>query len=224
MLTGAGVSAESGLPTFRDSGGLWEQYDVYELASPEGWAKNQGLVLDFYNYRRQKVREASPNEAHRALVKLEEKYNVHIITQNIDNLHEKAGSSQILHLHGEIMKAQSSVDETLVYELGDKDIKLSDTCEKGSQLRPFVVWFGESVPMLEKAIKIVRQADIFIVIGTSLAVYPAASLINYVPSGAGKYIVDKEIPAVAKTAGITAIEETAVNGVPPLVEKLNGKL
>lgn len=220
VLTGAGISAESGIPTFRDSGGLWEKYDVYELASPEGWANNPVRVLDFYNFRRQKVREALPNKAHLELARLEESFDVTIISQNVDNLHERGGSTHVVHLHGEIMKAQSSIDSSLVYELGDKDILWGDKCEKGSQLRPAVVWFGEAVPMMENAIEIAGKADIFIVIGTSLAVYPAASLIDYVPVHAEKYIIDKKIPEIGNYKNLITIEDSAVNGVPLVVNKL----
>jgi NAD-dependent deacetylase len=220
VLTGAGISAESGIPTFRDTGGLWDQYDVMELASPQGWANNPTLVLEFYNIRREKVREAKPNAAHLSLTELEEKYNTTIITQNIDNLHERAGSKNILHLHGEIMKARSSMDDDLIYPLGDKQIHVGDLCEKGSQLRPHVVWFGEDVPAISDAIGICRQAQIFILIGTSLAVYPAANLINYVPSETPKYIIDKSIPPVHHLSNLHRIEKSASLGVPELVKEL----
>lgn len=220
VLSGAGISAESGLQTFRDPGGLWEKYDPYVLASPQGWAENPALVLEFYNLRRQKVREALPNPAHHALVTLEEGYDVTIITQNVDNLHERAGSNRILHLHGEIMKARSTKDERLIYDLGDKDIHIGDMCEKGFQLRPHVVWFGEMVPMMEKAAEIVNSADIFIIIGTSLAVYPAANLIHEVNRDAVIYIIDKQIPQIHKIKNTQSIEKSASVGVPELVHKL----
>jgi NAD-dependent deacetylase len=220
ILTGAGISAESDISTFRDIGGLWEKYDVMELASPQGWAANPGLVLEFYNVRRKKVREAKPNAAHFALKLLEKQFNILIITQNVDDLHERAGSSQVLHLHGEILKARSSVVPCLTYTLGDKDIHIGDLCEKGSQLRPDVVWFGESVPLFEKAVKLCESADIFIVIGTSLAVYPAANLIYYVPSASPKYIIDKTIPAVSSINNLTRIEKPATEGVTELVNEL----
>ena len=220
VLTGAGISAESGIPTFRDTGGLWEQYDVMELASMQGWEKNPSLVLDFYNVRRKKVREALPNAAHMALASLEKHFNTIIITQNVDDLHERAGSSRVLHLHGEILKARSSIDDRLVYELGDKDIHLGDLCEKGSQLRPDVVWFGEAVPMISTATTLVQTTDIFIVVGTSLAVYPAASLIYYVSAETEKFIVDKNIPHLSAVSNLTAIEESAATGVPLLVNEL----
>jgi len=220
VLTGAGISAESGLQTFRDPGGLWEKYDPYVLASPQGWAENPALVLEFYNLRRQKVREALPNPAHLALVTLEEGYDVTIITQNVDNLHERAGSSRVLHLHGEIMKARSTKDEQLIYDLGDNDIQIGDICEKGFQLRPHVVWFGEMVPMMDNAAEIVHSADIFIIIGTSLAVYPAANLIHEVSRDAVIYIIDKQIPQIQLIKNIQSIEKSASMGVPELVNEL----
>ncbi|MBC8344265.1 MAG: NAD-dependent deacylase [Bacteroidetes bacterium] len=220
VLSGAGISAESGIQTYRDSGGLWKQYDFVELASPQGWAKHPDVVLDFYNVRRKIVREAKPNDAHTFLLKLEEKYDVTIITQNVDDLHERAGSSNILHLHGEIMKAKSTYDESLVYELGDKDINMGDLCEKGYQLRPQVVWFGEMVPMISEASRIVASADIFIVIGTGLTVYPAAGLIRHVPDQSKKYIIDKSIPDVASYPNLFLIEKPATEGVRELVAEL----
>jgi NAD-dependent deacetylase len=219
ILTGAGISAESGIPTFRDAGGLWEGYDIHEVATPEGWRRNPPLVLEFYNQRRNGVRAAQPNAAHEALAKLEQKYSVQIVTQNIDDLHERGGSSRVLHLHGEIIKAQSDMHPQLVYDLGDKDIQIGDKCDKGFQLRPHVVWFGEAVPMIEPAIMHASTADIFMVIGTSMAVYPAASLIHYVPDHARKYIIDPHIPE-GLPRDIRKIESSAVAGVPPLVEQL----
>lgn len=219
-FTGAGISAESGLQTFRDPGGLWEKYDPYKLASPQGWAENPSLVLEFYNLRRQKVREAEPNPAHLALVQLESKYDVTIITQNVDDLHERAGSNKILHLHGEIRKARSSGNEDLIYELGDKDIFIGDKCEEGFQLRPHIVWFGEAVPAIVEAAKIASTADIFIVIGSGLSVYPAASLIEYVDNKCKIYIIDKNIPDTRKRNQIIAIEKAASTGVPELVSIL----
>lgn len=220
ILTGAGISAESGISTFRDSGGLWEGYDINEVATPQGWAKNRELVLDFYNQRRKNVRESNPNAAHYALKELEDKYNVVIVTQNIDDLHERAGSSNIIHLHGEIMKASSSFDENLLYDLGDKDIAVGDKCEKGSQLRPHVVWFGEAVPMMDKAIEEASEADILIVIGTSMVVYPAAGLANYVPFYIPKYIIDPHIPEGLNHKNLTKIAKKATVGVLELVEQL----
>jgi NAD-dependent deacetylase len=220
VLTGAGISAESGIPTFRDAGGLWEGYDIYEVATLEGWQKNPSLVLDFYNQRRAGVRKAKPNAAHFALKKLEEKFEVVIITQNIDDLHEKAGSSKVIHLHGEILKAQSSRHPELVYDLGDKEIKVGDLCEKGYQLRPHVVWFGEAVPMIERATQEAATADIFMVIGTSMAVYPAANLIYYVPAETKKYIIDPNIPQNITEKNLVKISKKAAEGVPEIVEEI----
>lgn len=222
VLTGAGISAESGIPTFRDADGLWEGHDVMEVASPMGWAKNRELVLDFYNQRRRAVRGVQPNAGHYALVDLEAKYDVVIVTQNIDNLHEKAGSSNVLHLHGEILKAQSCADPSLVYDLGEKDIQLGDKCEKGSQLRPHVVWFGEPVPMIEKAMHEVMSANIFMVIGTSMAVYPAASLIDYVSNDAKKYLIDPNTPQGIRHPNLITIPEKATTGVRKVVDELLG--
>jgi NAD-dependent deacetylase len=218
VFTGAGISAESGIRTFRDSGGLWEEYSIEEVATPMAWQKNPDLVLDFYNRRRKQVLEAQPNAAHTALAKLEEKYNVQVITQNIDDLHERAGSANVLHLHGEIRKSRSTADESLVYDIEGWEIKKGDLCEKGSQLRPHVVWFGEMVPNMEKAAMLCMRADIFIVVGTSLNVYPAAGLVDYVPYDAQKYIVDPEHPGILRD--FTFIREKAGDGIPPLVEKL----
>jgi len=178
VLTGAGMSAESGLATFRDSDGLWEGHDVYEVATPEGWIKNKELVLDFYNERRNQLHEVEPNKGHKALVDLEKVFDTQVITQNVDDLHERAGSSKVLHLHGELYKVRSTVYQNLVYDWKD-DLKIGDLCEKGHQLRPHVVWFGEAVPMLEKAIRHVLISDVMIIVGTSMQVYPAASLVNF---------------------------------------------
>lgn len=190
ILTGAGISAESGISTFRDSGGLWEQYRIEDVATPEAWHKNPKLVLEFYNQRRKQLLECQPNEAHYNLVKLEQYFDVHIITQNVDDLHERAGSKKILHLHGELRKAQSTVDPSLIYEIDGWELKWGDKCEKGSQLRPFIVWFGEPVPKIIEAEQITQTADIFVVIGTSLQVYPAAGLLQYVRHDAPIYIID----------------------------------
>ncbi len=176
VLSGAGVSAESGLKTFRDNDGLWEEYNVYDVATPEAWAKNKEMVTRFYNMRRKQLYESQPNKAHVLIAKLEEKHSVHVITQNIDDFHERAGSTQVLHLHGELNKIRSSVDETLLYDCPEWEVKIGDKCEKGSQLRPHVVWFGEAVPKMEEAEKLMPQADMLIIIGTSLNVYPAAGL------------------------------------------------
>ena len=220
VLTGAGISAESGISTFRDQNGLWRNYRFEEVASPEAWQRDPALVLEFYNMRRKIVFEAEPNDGHKALVSLEKAYNVHIITQNVDDLHERAGSSQVLHLHGEIKKARSTVDPSLVYELKHWELKLGDRCEKGSQLRPHIVWFGEPVPEFSKAINIARKADIFIIVGTSLNVYPAAGLIHYVPTDSPKYYIDPSPQSTHSVYGLEIISETAGKGLPPLVEKL----
>ncbi len=215
VLTGAGISAESGLKTFRDSDGLWEGYDVTEVATPRGWKKNPQLVLDFYNMRRKDVAAAKPNAAHIGLAELEKDFAVTIITQNIDDLHERAGSTNVLHLHGEIFKMRSEKDEQLIYEIRG-DIKLGDTAEDGKQLRPNIVWFEEPVPMIEEAIPVAYNAEIFVVVGTSLVVYPAAGLINYVPALAPKYIVDKQVPFTSNFQNLTAIEKPATVGVKEL--------
>ncbi|WP_276483117.1 SIR2 family NAD-dependent protein deacylase [Paraflavitalea pollutisoli] len=221
VLTGAGISAESGLKTFRDSDGLWEGYDVTEVATPRGWKKNPELVLDFYNQRRANVRDAAPNAAHQGLADLEKDYHVHIITQNIDDLHERAGSTSVLHLHGEIFKMRSEADESLVYDI-QGDIKWGDKAEDGAQLRPNIVWFKEPVPLIEDAALLVRNADLFAVIGTSLVVYPAAGLINYAPWPIRKFIVDKTIPYTASVMNLTKIEKPATQGVPELMAILRG--
>lgn len=221
VLTGAGISAESGLKTFRDSDGLWNGYDVYEVASPRGWRNNPALVLDFYNQRRKDVASAEPNDAHKILADLEEYFDITIITQNIDDLHERAGSSHVIHLHGEIFKMRSENDESLIYEITG-DINLGDTADDGAQLRPFIVWFDEPVPMIETAIQFVYDADIFIVIGTSLQVYPAASLIGYSPQHIPKFIIDKKIPGTHGIANLTAIEMPASLGMTELKNRLLG--
>ena len=219
VLTGAGISAESGISTFRDSGGLWENHRIEDVASPDGWRKNKQLVLDFYNKRRGELFTCEPNIAHISLVELEQKFDVTIITQNVDNLHERAGSTKIIHLHGELIKARSSVDDTLIYDWS-KDILLTDTCEKGSQLRPHIVWFGESVPKMDEATSIVRDADIFIVVGTSLAVYPAAGLVNYTKYEIDKWLIDPNDIALPRVPHLKFINEKASVGVPYLVKEL----
>ncbi|MGV3509563.1 MAG: SIR2 family NAD-dependent protein deacylase [Sphingobacteriaceae bacterium] len=219
VLTGAGISAESGLNTFRDSDGLWEGYDVYDVATPEAWQRNPSLVQDFYNMRRKSVLEAKPNNAHYALKKLEDKYDVTIITQNVDDLHERAGSSNVVHLHGIITKSQSSIKPDLIYNIDGWQLSMGEKCELGSQLRPHVVWFGEAVPMIEKAAEIASGADIFLIVGTSLAVYPAAGLIDFVPYSAEKIIVDPNTPQV-KAADIKIVRKKAGEGVPEIVEDL----
>ena len=223
VLTGAGISAESGITTFRDSGGLWEGHDVMEVASPVGWKKNQALVLDFYNQRRKQALSVLPNEAHNELVRLEDFFDVTIITQNIDNLHERAGSSNIIHLHGELFKSQSTLDPKLVYEMNGWEIKTGDKCDKGSQLRPFIVWFGENVPLMETAIESTLKADIFVVIGTSLVVYPAAGLIGYSPKNSPKYIIDIKIPEVSYFEHLHKIEAPASVGTKIMSEEIISK-
>lgn len=221
VLTGAGVSAESGLSTFRDSGGLWEGHNVMDVASPEGWRRNKKLVLDFYNERRRQLINSKPNAAHIALAKLEKKFDVTVITQNVDDLHERAGSSNIIHLHGELNKARSTSHPDLIYELNGKDINGGDKCEKGSQLRPHIVWFGEMVPLMEEAISHSVAADFFIVIGTSLAVYPAAGLIEFAPHDSPKYLIDPVRPEYnMRHNNLTFIKEKATKGTIELVEKL----
>ena len=218
VLSGAGISAESGLKTFRDSDGLWEGHNVMEVASPEGWSKNKKRVLDFYNERRRQLMTAKPNTAHKSLVVLEDRFNVHIITQNVDDLHERAGSKKVLHLHGELLKARSTVDENLVSDWR-KDICEGDLCAKGSQLRPHIVWFGELVPLLEPAIELTAKADFIIIVGTSMQVYPAASLINYAKPEAQIYFIDPK-PNIASQNNLKVIAEKASAGVPIVVEEL----
>lgn len=214
-LTGAGISAESGLKTFRESDGLWEGYDVLEVATPQGWAANQALMLDFYNQRRKDVIAAQPNAAHIAFAQLEEKYDVQIITQNIDDLHERAGSSKVLHLHGEILKMRSVKNPNKLYPVTG-DINPGDKAADGGALRPHVVWFGESVPLLETAADMVYDAEVFVLVGTSLMVYPAAGLINYVNNSVVKYIIDKSIPNIGKLKNVVAIEKPATEGMEEL--------
>lgn len=219
VLTGAGVSAESGLRTFRDSDGLWEEHRIEDVASPEGWKRNPELVLDFYNQRRRDVLKAKPNKGHSAIAQLEEKFEVVVVTQNIDNLHERAGSSNVIHLHGEILKSRSTLDAKLIYKC-EGDILIGDKCEKGSQLRPFIVWFNEAVPMIEVAAREVSSADLFIIAGTSLQVYPAAGLINYVHPTIPKFLVDPNVPDVSYVRNITCIAKKGSEGLPQLVEAL----
>ncbi|SIT16466.1 SIR2 family NAD-dependent protein deacylase [Belliella pelovolcani] len=220
VLTGAGISAESGIATFRDSNGLWEGHDVMEVASPEGWRRNKALVLDFYNQRRRQAKTVNPNKAHLTLAKLEQHFDVTIITQNVDNLHERAGSTNIIHLHGELFKSQSTLDPALVYKMMGTEINIGDKCEKGSQLRPFIVWFGEMVPMMEPAIEHALQADIFAVIGTSLQVYPAASLIQYAPEKAVKYIIDVKIPMTSFIPNLKSISASATEGTQIMAKEI----
>ncbi len=223
VLTGAGISAESGIKTFRDSDGLWENYRIEDVATPEAWHKNPALVQEFYNQRRKQLLESQPNAAHYALAKLEEKYEVRIITQNVDDLHERAGSTQVMHLHGELKKARSTSDSDLVYDVEGWELKMGQLCEKGSQLRPHIVWFGEAVPMIEPAAELSGEADIFIIIGTSLNVYPAAGLVQYTKPGTRLYLVDPKKPDLY-LKNLTFIEERAGIGVPDLVEKLLNEL
>ena len=220
ILTGAGISAESGINTFRDADGLWEGHDVMEVASPQGFANDPELVLDFYNQRRRQLFEVAPNLAHQQLVALENYFNVYIITQNVDDLHERAGSSKVLHLHGELLKARSTRDETDIITW-KKDLNLGELCDKGHQMRPHIVWFGEQVPLLEKAIEITQKADVLIIIGTSMQVYPAASLIDFIAPNTPIYFIDPK-PSVSSSqyANLTVIEHTAVKGVPIVVSDL----
>jgi len=220
VFTGAGMSAESGIKTFRDSDGLWENYRIEDVATPQAWQKDRALVLDFYNQRRAQCLQAKPNAAHLALAALEQQFKVSIITQNIDNLHERAGSKNVMHLHGELMKSRSTIDESLVYNIDGPDLKLNDHCEKGSQLRPHIVWFGEAVPMMDVACRIASKADIFVVIGSSLVVYPAAGLLEYAPIAIPKFIIDPVVPNVNYIENITAIEATAVKGMSKLMKHL----
>ena len=221
VLTGAGMSAESGLKTFRDANGLWEGHDVMEVASPEGWYKNKELVLEFYNQRRRQLLEVAPNKAHHFLADLEKKYRVDIVTQNVDDLHERAGSNNVLHLHGELFEVKSVIDDNIIYEW-KKDLNIGDTCENGNQLRPNIVWFGEAVPMLEKAMEITKKADILIIIGTSMQVYPAASLIHYINPDTPIYFIDP-YPNISKNSynNLTIIPEKASTGVEKLVKLLD---
>jgi NAD-dependent deacetylase len=220
VLSGAGMSAESGLRTFREMGGLWETHDVYEVASPNGWARDRSMVLRFYNERRKQLLETSPNPGHLGLVELEQHYDVRIVTQNVDDLHERAGSLNVLHLHGELRKAQSTSDPNLVYELKGWELKEGDLCEKGSQLRPHVVWFGEAVPAIEEAAELVSTASILVIIGTSLNVYPAAGLINYVPEGVPIFVIDPNEVAIPGNSQVKVISEPAGTGVRKLIEAL----
>ncbi len=219
VLSGAGMSQESGLRTFRDMGGLWEEYRVEDVATPEAWTRNPDLVMRFYNERRKQLYECSPNAGHTGLVDLEKDFDVHIITQNVDDLHERAGSKNVIHLHGELKKARSSVDPSLVYDIDGWELKFGQKCAKGSQLRPHIVWFGEAVPAMEEAVPVVAKADILVVIGTSLNVYPAAGLVNYVEPGTPIFVVDPERPDMY-IRNVTYIQEKAGKGVEILKEKL----
>lgn len=220
VLTGAGMSADSGLKTFRDSDGLWEGHDISKVATVDAWEKDKEHVLKFYNERRKKAHSVNPNAGHKALAQLEEKYDVTIITQNVDNLHERAGSTEVIHLHGELSKVRSVQDPSLIYDIGGDSIHVGDTAEDGAQLRPHVVWFGEQVPNIKKAYSIVPQADILIVIGTSLAVYPAAGLVDLVDSETDRYIIDPDIPTMTGYQEWNQLNKTAADGTPELVDKL----
>ena len=219
ILSGAGMSAESGIRTFRDMNGLWEEYDVMEVASIEAWHKNPELLLRFYNDRRKQMIESKPNQGHILLAELEKKFDVQIITQNIDDLHERAGSTNVLHLHGELSKARSTIDPSLIYRLDNPEMKMGDKCEKGSQLRPHIIWFGEKVPAMTEAIPIVKSADYLCVIGTSLIVYPAAGLINYAPVNAPLYLIDPN-PPTSLPRKIQVIAKGASDGVAELIRRL----
>ncbi len=220
VFTGAGISAESGISTFRDSGGLWEKYDIRDVATPEAWQRNPNLVLEFYNQRRKQVLEVQPNAAHKALVKLEKKFDVQIITQNVDDLHERAGSKNVVHLHGEIRKSRSTRNPELVYEIKGWELKAGDKCAEGSQLRPHIVWFGELVPEMDKAQDISAEADIFLIIGTSLNVYPAAGLVHHTRKDCPIYLVDPNEVNNPGISNLVFVKETAGIGVPILVEQL----
>lgn len=220
VLTGAGISAESGIKTFRDSNGLWENHDIMEVASLKGWYKNPALVLDFYNKRRKQAETVSPNYAHSFLADLQNKFNVQIITQNVDDLHECAGSKNVIHLHGKLSEAKSEVDDHYIINVIGKQIEIGDVCDKGHQLRPNIVWFGEDVPLMEKAIDICKNADIFIVIGTSLKVYPAAGIIHYIPQKCQVFVIDPNVNEIDIPNHFNCIQSTAIKGVQILKEYL----
>ena len=220
VLSGAGMSAESGLRTFREMGGLWEEYDVYEVASPQGWENDMELVLKFYNERRRQLQEALPNRGHFALAEMEKDFDVTIVTQNVDDLHERAGSSKIIHLHGELKKSRSTIDPALVYDIEGWELNPGDLCERGSQLRPHIVWFGEAVPAIEEAAVVVSEADLLVIIGTSMNVYPAAGLIHYTRPGIPVYLIDPNEVLVAGRSGITVIRKGAAEGVDELISLL----
>lgn len=220
VLTGAGISAESGIATFRDAGGLWEGHRVEDVATPEGWSKNPSLVLEFYNQRRKKALEVKPNRGHEILAELEQYFEVTVVTQNVDDLHERAGSTHIIHLHGSLFESRSTADENLVYRIQGWALNLGDRCEKGSQLRPNIVWFGEMVPMMEVAARYAAQADIFLVVGTSMVVYPAAGLIHYVPIESPKFVIDPKLPDVGTIPYVTMIADKASTGMEKVKEQL----
>ncbi len=218
VISGSGISQESGIPTFRDMGGVWQQYDFTEVASPHAWARDPELVMEFYNFRRKGVVKAQPNNAHLLLRELEERFDVHIVTQNVDDLHERAGSSKILHLHGEIRKARSTKDESIIINIEGDELNIGDLCPLGSQLRPHIVWFGEPVDKIMEAANIVSSAEVLLVIGTSLQVYPAAGLIDYAPSGIPKYIIDPG--GFSGMLGFNHIKESAVKGMKMLINQI----
>jgi NAD-dependent deacetylase len=220
VLTGAGISAESGIPTFRDADGLWEGYDVMEVATPEGWRKNPSLVLEFYNQRRKRALEVEPNQGHLILAELEKYFDVTIITQNVDNLHERAGSTKVIHLHGSLFESRSTKHEQLIYPIKGWQLNMGDLCEMGFQLRPNIVWFGEMVPLIEVAAEISAKADVFLVVGTSMVVYPAAGLINYVPFETPKFVVDPKLPEIDQMPYLTMIEDKASSGMQKVKEVL----
>ena len=220
ILTGAGISAESGIKTFRDSDGLWNNHSIYEVATPEAWAANKQLVLDFYNSRRQELANVEPNKGHLGLVDLEQKFETVIITQNVDNLHERAGSKNVLHLHGQLTQARGEYSLSPIIEIGYKDIKLGDKTENGAQIRPHIVWFGEDVPMIEQAAEICYDANIFLVIGTSMQVYPASGLINVLPPNCEIYLIDPKADEIETFGNVTVIKEKAGTAVPALVKTL----
>jgi len=220
VLSGAGISAESGIPTFRDSNGLWEGFDVMDVASPEGWKKDPGVVLEFYNQRRKRALEVRPNRGHEILAELENYFDVVIVTQNVDDLHERAGSSKVIHLHGSLFESRSCANENLVYPIPGWELKLGDRCEKGSQLRPNIVWFGEMVPLMQVAAQEASTAEIFLVVGTSLVVYPAAGLIDYVSYDALKYVVDPKLPDMRHIPHLKMIQEKASTGMERIKQEL----
>jgi NAD-dependent deacetylase len=222
VLSGSGISAESGIPTFRDAGGLWEGYRVEDVATPEGWHKDNALVLEFYNQRRKKALEVKPNRGHEVLAELEEFFDVTIVTQNVDNLHERAGSSKVIHVHGSLFESRSTLDENLVYSIKGWELNLGEKCERGSQLRPNIVWFGEAVPLMEKAAHLASICEIFVVVGTSMVVYPAAGLIDYAPRFAPKFVIDPGTPELRSFPNLTIIQEKASTGMEKLKQILLG--
>lgn len=220
VLSGAGISAESGIPTFRDAGGLWEGFKVEDVATPEAWHRNPDLVLDFYNQRRKRALEVKPNRGHEILAELEAHFNVTVVTQNVDNLHERAGSSHVIHLHGSLFESRSTIDESLVYPITGWELNPGDTCEKGSQLRPNIVWFGELVPMMEVAMQYATRADLFLVVGTSLVVYPAAGLVHYVSHDVPKFLVDPNIPDLTFPGRVEVVQDKASTGLQKIKARL----